>query len=237
MYILKYVYSLLILMPLTGMSQIKYVIKPTVECINYIESLEGNIDSLTFVKTTTSESGLIYKLKNDQFVLIPSDFNPEYPGFVFENLSVLNQMLKKDFFPIGENFMTIWELERNELNALPSGANHYNDFLFSDLGIKKSEVDMGTLKNLYQNVSKNLSKLDKKGKMKIIIAYGIVFMDFLVKTLKYNWSFEKRYETYNSYKYPMVKLKGQTTDVIEILLISLQEEKSNFDFFIKLMEM
>lgn len=214
------------------MSQRKYLKKPASECIKYIESFGHSIDSLIFFKTTPSGSGIVYKLENNKVVLIPSDFNLDYPGFIFESEYDLDEMIKSNFYPIDEKHMTVWEVERKALDSLPKTVDYFKTFLLSELKYEKSLKNLENFKSLYNLLVievKNSKPLWKKEKL--MISFGILLMNFFVETQSKNkWHFKTRYETYNSYKYPILQSKSEMKDIIQLVFISVADDSSDFDF-------
>lgn len=218
------------------MGQDRYLIKPTSECIKYIESFGHSVDSLDFFKTTPSGSGLVYKLKNKKVVLIPSDFNLKYPGFIFESETDLDSMIKTNFFPLNENHMTVWEMEKKYLDGLPFTIEYFKNFLLLELNYKQEILSLADVQTLYNLLAIKIKECKAfVEKQKLLISFGIIVIHFLAEK-KANWLFETRYEIYNPYQYPKLKTESQAIDVVELVFICFADDTSDFNFFINSLE-
>jgi len=226
-----------IIVNFSSMSQNEYIIKPTSECIKLLESDGRKIDTLDFFETLPGGAGLIFLMSNDKVVLIPSNFDTGYPGFIYETKKELEEMIKRDFFPIPEKYMSVWELERERLAKLPVVIDYYKEFLFSELRFRTPLNKLDNFRKLYEQIAASLK--EKKPlikKEKLMISFALLFMNYLSRLQNNTWFFETRYEMYNSYKYPLLILHGNTKDIIQQVFISLNDVSSDFDFFIKFIE-
>jgi hypothetical protein len=213
------------------MSQ-NYISKSTKDCIKYIETFGIDSNEIDSVSTIPSEAGLVYKLPNKEVVLIPSDFNPDYPGFIFRSADDLEKMIKSGFFPIESKYLTFWEIENNNLKSLPGSIKYFKNSLNDILSIKPTIYEISELKKIYQSLIEfKASKADLLLKEKLIVSYCILVMDYLVKKNKYTWYFEERFETYNPYTYPQVKLGSDVKNIIELMYICLDGEAASFEMF------
>lgn len=210
----------------------KYSSKPTSDCITYIESFGIDVGNIDSVSTIPGEVGIVYRLPTKEVVLVPSDFRPDYPGFIFQNIGELNKMIKSGFFPIENKFLTFWELERGNLNTLPHSIKYFKEFLEKELNLKQVNLEISQLEEIFQKIVEiKQRKIAAFLKEKIIVSYCLLVMQYMVENFKYEWLLEQRYEVYNSYSYPLIKLNGETKDVIELLYICLDAEPSSFKMF------
>lgn len=217
-----------------AMTQINYKVIATSECIKYIEAQLGREFEITdFYKTIPSQSGLLIKLKNNKIVLVPSNFDPNYPGFIFDDEKSLERMVDDDFYPIGRDNMTAWEIIRNELNILPKSVTYFHDFAFGKSECKPFIKSMEDFRCLYDSVIKNL-KISKDPILshQLVISFAIIVMNFMVENDKAKWQFDKRFEQYNSYKYPSVKVNDREIDLIQLVMICVEDIPKDFDFFL-----
>lgn len=112
----------------------QYKVIPTRECIMYIEKFGLTIhdDSDYRIKST---SGLVYILPNSEVVLLPTNFDLEYPGIVFKNLTIFKHYAELNFFPIGEENMTWFERYNNQIKQFREKPEFYSEAI-ETLGIK-----------------------------------------------------------------------------------------------------
>ena len=75
------------------------------------------------------------------------------------------------------------------------------------------------------------SKYDRKLRQRVMLAYSLIVMDYLVKKENARWEFIKRFEIYNSYNEPFVVVDGEDVSVLGNLVATLRESKGNFRFF------
>lgn len=215
------------------MGQEHYTVKPTSECIKYIESFGRPLCDVRYFDILPSEAGLVYKLKNNKLVLIPSDLDAIYPGFIFASESDLQSMTKADYFSIDEKYMTVWEIEKRYLDSLPRSVEHFKSFLRSELNYENQIKQLSDFEPYY-----NLAALKVKEKIpliekeKLMISFAITVMDFFVEVEKNNWVFEKRCERYNSYQYSQLHTAIDVVDILNLVFICL-ERPSDFNFFVK----
>ena len=99
-----------------------YKVMSTKECLTYIENEGLTINEDNEKLSIKSQSGVIYSLPNGEIVLLPTNFDLNYPGMVFTNKAVFKSYVVQDFFPISEEKMT-W-LERNNNHMKNFETNH-----------------------------------------------------------------------------------------------------------------
>jgi hypothetical protein len=212
-----------------------YTRKTTSECINYIESFERSLsvaDSLSI----PGLGGLIYKLPNDKIVLIPTNYEIEYSGFIFSSLSAFNEMVEKDYYPVAENELTSWEVEKFNLENLPFSTVKYKQFLEKNLKIDNVDISNDTQLRIIYDVIVRFLKIKKSVqiiKERMVLSFAIVIMDHLVKLYSGKWKYQKRYEVYNSYNYPLIEIQNKTKNTINDLYILFEGKAADFIFFKK----
>ena len=113
-----------------------YKVMSIKECLNYIENAGLSIhdDDTTF--SIKSQSGVIYSLPNGEVVLMPTNFDLNYPGIVFKNTAVFKSYVAQDFFPIGEEKMTWLERNYNEMKNFETNPDFFSRILTEKLHLK-----------------------------------------------------------------------------------------------------
>jgi hypothetical protein len=226
-----------ILLSFKSMSQdIKpnFTIKSVKDCLDYLKPFKinpQNRDSKLFIP---GYGGLVYTLPNGEIILIPTDTDLEYSGFIFPNLNSFKEIVASGYFPVPEEQLTSWEIERFRLIELPKSISFYQGFLKEYLGDYKfninikDELNVGYEKLLRFIKSKDHSKVLKE---RVVLSFSLVVMDQLVTVNKGCWHFDERFEIYNSYPYPYISVDDETKDIINELYISIEDSENNFRTF------
>jgi len=213
-------------------AQTIYRSMPTDECIDYIKSHGLTTGDYSAELDIPSGYGLVYELSNGELVVIPSDLRQKYVGFIFTNKEVFYEMVNADYFPIDRKYLTFWELERDDLGRLPESIKNYVDFLKETIRINDDFLNYHYFKTTYDSI---VNYLNQNGeaylKDKIVLAYSLQVMKYLVDTKNGKWDLEKRYEIYNSYIYPGISLDDEYINVIALFYSSLKNEGKNFEMF------
>src|SRR5690606_522661 len=112
----------------------QYKVISTRECIEYIEKkgLTIHDDSEYRIKST---SGLVYILPNSEVILIPTNFDLDYPGIIFKDLETFKHYADLDFFPIGEDNMTWFERYNNQIKQFKTHPEFYSKTLLETLHV------------------------------------------------------------------------------------------------------
>ena len=210
-------------------SQNRFTVKPTNQCIKYIESFGLTIHDFQDSLSSGSPYTLVFKLPNNEIVMIPSDLNEKYVGFIYEDTPAFIEMKENDFFPVGQKNLTFWELERDYLNKFPASVPHYTEFLKKELKVVDLSFEKQELEKIYSLVAAyRKGKNPAYSKDKITLAFSLIVMNDLVQKGIGKWQITTRYKTYNSYKYPLVIAYEEKKDVISLAYSTFENKKGDF---------
>ena len=134
-----------------------YKCLPTKECVEYMKSFGITLGDFKEV-SIPSGTGNVYKLPTGEVVLIPTDFDMEYSGFVFTNMGELKKMILDDYFPVLEKDLSIWEIERNNLKEIPKSISLYKSFLTDKVNLSKISAEKTVLEKIYNSIVKLIGK-------------------------------------------------------------------------------
>ncbi|MBB1287392.1 hypothetical protein HRH25_23655 [Flavisolibacter sp. BT320] len=213
-------------------SQMNYKVLPTKQCIAYIESQGLTVDDWDTTLSIPSGYGFLYSLPTKEIVLIPTRTGMPYEGFIYKNKAAFERMVQEDFFPLSEQYLTYWEMERDNLKSLPASVPYFESLLQAELQLNTVLRNPEGLEKVYHLLVKFIKeKKSKNLNERVVLAYAILVMDYLVRTKGAEWEIAKRYEIYNSYFDPIVILDDEWKDVVGNLFATLQEPKGNYRYF------
>ncbi|MFT3948317.1 MAG: hypothetical protein QM763_15205 [Agriterribacter sp.] len=205
-----------------------YKIISTRECIKYIEDNGLTIydDSEYQIK---SLSGLIYILPNNEVVLIPTNFDLNYPGIIFKTLGIFEQYRNMDFFPIGEDNMTWGERYNNQIKKFRENPAFYQKTLES-LQISSPLKNIEDIKSAFIKIQTYIDGNNRKKfsfeQVDIICSFGLAIIDYMVNKKNYNLIFEEGYENYNPITKVLVEKNNERRNILHICFLSFDGNAS-----------
>lgn len=175
-----------------------------------------------------SNSGLVYILPNKEVMLLPTNFDPEYPGIIFKDLATFKQYAKQNYFPIGDEHTTWFERFNHEIKHFREKPAFYADALKAPgLSVPfKTDADVRTA---FQKLQSWLDSA-KRGsftfeQLHAVSSMALEVINYLVDYKGYKLQFREGYENYNPVTEVLVEKNGQVKDVIATC-ISFSEIKS-----------
>jgi hypothetical protein len=83
---------------------------------------------------TASRMGRGYLLPSNEVVLVPTDYKPDYPCFIFQDRAAFLEMKRADYYPIPPPHMSWLERHAPQLQGFPHGPAFYDEGLQAFLG-------------------------------------------------------------------------------------------------------
>ncbi len=214
-----------------------YKVLSTKECLNYIEKAGLSIHDDDTNFTIKSQSGVIYSLPNGEVVLMPTNFDLNYPGIVFKNTAVFKSYFAQDFFPIGEEKMTWLERNNNQMKNFETNHDFFSKILTEKLHLKFPFQGMEDVKDAFLKV-KAIADSHKYGEQSrdidaYIHSFGLALICYLKDYRNYHLTMTKEYENYNPYLYPMMSKNNKNINVLSILFIYINSNSArSFENFV-----
>jgi len=199
-----------------GSDTAQYKIVPTRQGIAYIEKsgLTIHDESDYRIKST---SGLVYILPNKEVVLLPTNFDLDYPGVVFKNLEIFKHYADLNFFPIGEDNMTWFERYNGQIKQFRSNREVYTTAL-ETLNITLPFKNVEEIKSAFLKVQSFTDSTKSKDfsfeQIHMIYSFGLGVANYLIDYKGYKLIIEKGYENYNPITNVSVKKDGKFKDVL-----------------------
>ncbi len=199
-----------------------YKVTSTRECIKYIErhGLTIHDDSQHQIKST---SGIIYILPNNEVVLIPTNFDLEYPGIIFKDLETFKYYSALDFFPIGEDNMTWFERYNNQIKQFRTHHDFYSKTLTETLHVTLPFRDEKDIKTAFIKVQSIIGSSNKKNysfeQANLVCSFGLGVTSYLIDNKGYKLILREGYENYNPITEVLVKKNGEIKNVVNKCLI------------------
>jgi len=207
----------------------QYKVIPTRDCIAYIEKygLTINDDAEYRIKST---SGLVYILPNKEVVLLPTNFDLEYPGIVFKNLEIFKHYSELDFFPIGEDNMTWFERYNKHIREFREKPEFYSKAL-ETLNIILPFKNAEEIKSAFLKVQSFIASTKHKDfsfeQVHMIYSFGLAVTNYLIDYKGYTPLLKNGYENYNPITNVLIEKNGELKDVLTISLIDFDGYRPN----------
>lgn len=179
----------------------------------------------------------VYELTDGRLLVypftVPHDEN--YPILIFKNDSILKKCNQTEYFPVDLKFQTLFEKEYKRMSEIELTIPYYKNFLIEYLKIHFGDpIENQELEIVYNSLVKmQKSKIGKKEDfLKALLAFSVLYMDYLrIKENGY-WIKKKQYEIYNPICRLTLYAKGKIYDVYNSSLILFRGgNKENFDYF------
>lgn len=214
-----------------------YKVIPVKECIKYIEKNGLTIFDKSDYKIK-SRSGIVYLLPNKEVVLVPTNFNPDYPGMIFNTIEVFKYYRDQDFFPIGSENMTWYERHNKQIIEFRTNHDFYWNKIREIVNVNLPFKNEKDVESAFLNIQLILKKpeweKDVVKRFELVAAFGLSVTDFLVDKRGYELIMRHEYENYNPYTEVLVKNNGVIKDIINTSYSYLGDRKSDeesLDFF------
>lgn len=215
---------------------VPYKVIPVKECIKHIKKNGMTIfdESEYEIK---SRSGVVYVLPNKEVVLVPTNFNPDYPGMIFKDIEVFKYYRDQDFFPIGSENMTWYERHNKEIREFRTNHDFYWNELKETIDIELPLRTENDVKSAFSKIQAVLKKhkwrKDHVKRFELIGAFGLAVTNFLIDEREYELIFQYGYENYNPYTEALVKKDEILQDIIYTCYINLEgkDATESLDFF------
>lgn len=194
----------------------QYKVIPTRECIAYIEKqgLTIHDDSEYGIK---SNSGLVYVLPNKEVVLLPTNFDLDYPGIIFNDLKTFKHYAELNYFPIGEHNMTWFERYNKEIQQFREKPDFYSKAL-QTLGVMLPLKNIPEIKSAFLKVQPLIASTKPQDlsfeQVHLIYSFGLAVTNYMVDYKGYELIINKGYENYNPITNIEIKKNGMFKDVL-----------------------
>lgn len=214
-----------------------YKVMSTKECLNYIKNAGLSIHDEDTNLSIKSQSGVIYSLPNGEVVLMPTNFDLNYPGIVFKNAEVFKSYVAQDFFPIGEEKMTWLERNYSQMKNFETNPDFFSKTLTEKLHLKFPFHSIDDVKAAFLKV-KAIADLhnheNQSNDIDIFIhSFGLALIYYLKDYCNFQLTMQTEYENYNPYLYPMMNKGGKQIDVLLKLYIYIDGQSiHSFENFI-----
>jgi hypothetical protein len=194
-----------------------YKVIPTRACIEYIErnglTIQDNSDY-----GIKSSSGLIYLLPNNEVVLIPANFDLNYPGIVFENLEIFRHYADLNFFPIGEENMTWFERYNNQIKQFRTHSEFYSKTLTQVLHVQFPFQNSDDIKEAFLKVREILhsgkQEIGLRKAEQLVYSFGLALTNYLVDIKKLKPVYRESYENYNPVTNVLIEEDGEVDNIL-----------------------
>ncbi|HET9058271.1 MAG TPA: hypothetical protein VFN30_15610 [Chitinophagaceae bacterium] len=202
-----------------------YEVKSTKECIAYIENAGLSIHDDDPNLSIKSKSGVIYVLPNGEVVLVPSNFDLDYPGIIFKNKSAFEHYAARDFFPIGEDNMTWFERYNKQIRQFRKSPEFYSKAL-KTLDITLPFKNAEEIKSAFLKVQSFIASTNPKDfsfeRVHIIYSFGLAVTNYFIDYKGYKLLLKKGYENYNPITNIEIEKEGMVKDVLYTCLIYIE---------------
>ncbi|MBX9784359.1 MAG: hypothetical protein K2X48_13800 [Chitinophagaceae bacterium] len=209
----------------------QYKVIPTRDCIAYIEKYGLTIDDDSDYRIK-STSGLVYTLSNNEVVLLPTNFDLDYPGIVFKNLDVFKYYAALDFFPIGEQNMTWFERYNKQIQQFREKREFYSNPL-ETLNITLPFKNTEEIKSAFLKVESFIASTKCKDfsfqQVHMIYSFGLAVTNYLIDYKGYKLLLKSGYENYNPITNVLIEKNGGIKDILTISLIDFDSYRSEND--------
>lgn len=208
----------------------KFRVQSTKECIEYIESFGLTIHDESEYEIQ-SHSGLVYLLPNKEVVLIPANFDLKYPGIIFQTLEIFKYYSDMNFFPIGDDEMSWFELHNFEMKQFVSGSNFYARMLCENIKISLPIKSKLEIENVFLGVQNflNFPTKDSLGSLQVdvINAFALSVIRYLVDYEGYKMILRSGFENYNPISEVLVEKNGDIYNIFTYCHIYLESYSQN----------
>ena len=175
-----------------------YVIMSTSNLLNYLKGKSRDPMSLNYQLNTNYAN--IYRLDNDEIVLIPSTFQGD--GILFKNSKSFDNMIANEIFPIENPDKSIFELEMKNILNIDKNIDIFQELLNNQFKLHYTTINKSILKTYYQNI---LSLYKKNGDNNKCLIPLVALVGQYIKDIKGgHWALIKRYGIYNPYYEPVI---------------------------------
>ncbi|HEY4111130.1 hypothetical protein [Puia sp.] len=195
-----------------------YRVMPTRECLTYLEAhgLTIHDDSGDRIK---SKSGVVYVLPNGETILMPTNFDRDYPGIVFKDRATFLDFAAKDQFPVGEENMTWFERHCAEIRQFRVQPEFFRKTLTQTLNLRFPFRDTADIGKAFRTVQAILNSPEQKSRPwheteQLIYSFGLGVLDYLIDVENREVRIEDGYEMYNPTAYPVAVIDGDRTDIL-----------------------
>jgi hypothetical protein len=207
----------------------KYKVMSTKDCIAYIEKYGLTIhDNAEY--TLNSASGLVYILPNREVVLMPSNFDLEYPGMVFINLETFKYYSDLDFFPIGEENMTWFERYDKQIQQFREDPEFYTKSL-GMLDITLPFKNIREIESAYLKVQSFSSSTNHKDlsfdQVHMIYSFALAVTNYMIDYKGHKLLLQKSYENYNPITNVLIEKNGELKDILSTSLLAFNGIRPN----------
>jgi len=215
-----------------------YKVMSTKECLSYIENAGLSIHDDDTNFSINSQSGVIYSLSNGEVVLMPTNFDLNYPGIIFKNTAVFKSYVAQDFFPIGEEKMTWLERNYNHMKNFETNHDFFSKTLTEKLHLKFPFHSIDDVKAAFLKI-KAIADLQTHEEQSneidaLIHSFGLALIYYLKDYRNFQLTMRKEHENYNPYLYPRMIKDDKQIDVLLKVFIYIDEQSTHsFENFIR----
>jgi hypothetical protein len=208
-----------------------YKVIKTKDCIEYIERFGLTINDDNPDISIKSQSGLIYTLQNGEVVLIPSNFDLNYPGIIFRNKSVFNNCVEQDYFPIDYYSMSWLERNYDMMKNFEKSHDFFYNIISNSFLIVMPFREIKDLRNIFLEIQSKIvnskTSTERVELENFIYAYALSLICYLKEYKSYQLIMLTEYENYNPYLYPIMLNNNRRLDVLSKVSIYINSSSSN----------
>jgi hypothetical protein len=204
-----------------------YRVMPTGECLKYLEAHGLTIhDDWKYM--IRSRAGLVYVLPNGETILMPTNFDVNYPGIVFKDKATFMHFAELDSFPIGDENMTWFERHRSEIRQFREHPDFYSKTLTQTLRVAYPFRNVDDMRTAFIKLQSVLNTPEQKKRPwpeteELIYSFGLGVINYLIVRKNTEVHIEDRYENYNPTAYPIAIIDGERTDVMSKVIRYISE--------------
>jgi len=195
-----------------------YKVMSTKDCLKYIANAGVSIHEDNTKFSIKSQSGVIYTLPNGEVVLMPTNFDLNYPGIIYKNTAVFKSHVAQDFFPIGEEKMTWLERNYKQMKNFETDHDFFSKTLTEKLNLKFPFHNIEDVKAAFLKVKAIADLHNHKEQSNdidlFVHSFGLALIYYLKDYCNYHLVVRKEYENYNPYLYPMMIKDDKNINVL-----------------------
>lgn len=210
-----------------------YRVMSTKECLNYLKSFGLTIHDDDMHLLIKSGKGVVYPLPNGEVLLVPTNFNKNYPGIIFKSKKEFEHCVKEDFFPIGEENMTWLERNYHQMKTFETDRDFFSIVLIEKLGLKLPFQNLDDVKTAFvkiKEIIKRKNSIMSKDAEELVHTFGLSLICYLKDYRQFEILKLNEHENYNPYIYPMVINRDYRIDVLsKVIRYIYSDSTHSFD--------
>jgi hypothetical protein len=170
--------------------------------------------------------GLVYELKNGEFIFIPGDFTSE--GLLLKNKECFKEIVENDAFPFENPDKDLFQTEIERIKSINKNIEFYKDHLNKTLKFNFQELTREAAQAYMKKIiGRSIKKLTTNTDLVALIA---IIGEIFKREIEGMWVLEKWYGLYNPYYIPCILTKRNKLIFIgDTILTQLKWKVSSID--------